>query len=94
MVYECFDKISYSIAMAKSDGPDRPFTKSRLNPILSKTGIAGTFDEFHVATASLHLINDSWILYYCGAYNNVSEYGKSRWHLGAAYLGPKPEITP
>ena len=90
MVYECFDKISYSIAMAKSQGPDRPFTKSRLNPILSKTGIAGTFDEFHVATASLHLINGSWILYYCGAYNNVSEYGKSRWHLGAAYLGPKP----
>jgi predicted GH43/DUF377 family glycosyl hydrolase len=94
MVYECFDNISYSIAMANSEGPDLPFAKSRLNPMLSKTGIAGTFDEFHVATGSLYFINGSWILYYSGAFNDVSEYGKSRWHLGAAYLGSKPEVSP
>jgi len=94
MVYECFDNESYSIALANSKGPDRPFTKSRLNPVLSKTGIAGAFDEFHVATGSLYFINGSWILYYCGAFSDASEYGKSRWHLGAAYLGLKPEVSP
>lgn len=87
LLYECFDGSSYSIAIAHSTSPSGEFFKSPANPVLAKTGVPGTFDQFHVATACLVEIDGRWIVYYSGAFDATPEYGTSHWHLGAGALG-------
>lgn len=92
LIYEGFEGWPtgpWSIGIAYSESPTGPFTKYSGNPIFSPSGIAGAFDEFHVATPSLFYHNGIWHLFFQGG-NVSASYGDSFWSMGVAYSIGEP----
>jgi len=83
----------WQIGLAYSTDPLATFTKFTGNPILSPSEKGGTFDEYHVDTASFFYKSGVWYMFFGGgdSYN----YGPSRWAMGIAYSpGGTPASTP
>lgn len=78
---------SYQIALASSNNPLGPFTKSTHNPILTRSEVVGAFDRYQVATGGIYFINNQPYLFYCGSMDDVEFYGYSHWDMGAALIG-------
>jgi predicted GH43/DUF377 family glycosyl hydrolase len=86
LIYEGFEgwpNGPWSIGIAYSDSPTGPFTKYSGNPIFSCSGVSGAFDQYQVATPSLHYHAGVWYLFYQGG--AALNYGDSTWKMGMAY---------
>ena len=75
----------FSLGVAYSSSPTSRFTKYSNNPILTKSGLSGTFDVYHVATGSFFKKDDVIYLFYCGASEVETPYTSAKWAMGLAY---------
>jgi hypothetical protein len=58
-------------------------------PFVAKSGVAGTFDQFHTATGHAMVINGYWYMIYCGAIDHDQPYTTNHWQMGVV-----PLLTP
>lgn len=91
LIYEAGNTTTdFKIFAATSGLVTGPYRNIPQNPIFEKSGEAGTFDEFHVATAALFEINGVWHLVYQGAEDHSQPYGTNHWSTGMAIYGERP----
>lgn len=83
LVYEAYDGARWACGMAYGTDPIAAFTKFAGNPIITRSGISGAFDEHQVATPFLFLHNDVWYLFFVGGDN--ASYGSAVWKISMAY---------
>jgi hypothetical protein len=96
-LYEAYNGRNWSIGMASSKDPAGTFTKSPMNPVFERSGVAGSFDEVHVATPAMYCLDGRWLLFYCGANlpsTHPSSYSYSHWDMGIADLQPSSTRRP
>ena len=77
----------YDIRLATSSSPSTTFTRSTNNPFLVKSETVGAFDEFHVATAQVIVVNGYYYIFYCGALDHDQPFATNHWQMGVASLG-------
>lgn len=85
LVYEGYSGLVWSVGAATSSNPAGPFTKFSGNPIFSKSGVYGTFDETHVATPFLFRMTNNLYLFYQGT-GNSGNYNVAYWDNGLAAI--------
>jgi hypothetical protein len=95
LIYEAVGDLigkPWSHGLAYSETPTDVFTKYSGNPFFTSSGVAGAFDQYHVATPYLFNHDSIWYLFFQGG--NVSvPYGISDWKMGMAYSS-YPESPP
>ena len=79
----------FEIWFLSSSSPSSGWTLSANTPWMTKSGVAGTFDRYHVATPHLMIINGYWYLIYCGALDHDNPYDTNHWQMGIT-----PLLTP
>lgn len=77
----------YDIRLASSSSPSTGWVRGPVAPFLPKSGVAGTFDQFHTATGHARVINGYWYIVYCGALDHDQPYGTNHWQMGIVPLG-------
>jgi hypothetical protein len=70
---------TYRIFAADSSSATGRFSPMPINPLLKESGTVGAFDRYHVATPCLVLVNNLWLLFYCGAQDHAQPYGTNHW---------------
>lgn len=76
----------YDIRMASSSSVNSGWAAGPVSPFLAKSGEAGSFDEFHTATAHARVIDGYWYLIYCGALDHDQPYYTNHWQMGIVPL--------
>jgi len=84
LIYDGYNGADWSINIAYSETPTGVFTKFAGNPVFTKSGIAGTFDEYHVATQFTFNLNGQWYMFYQGG--DTAAYISSTWKLSIVRL--------
>ena len=78
--------VDWDIRFATSTSPSSAFTADAGNPFLTKSGLAGTFDQYHVATPQVVVINGYYYLFYCGAIDHAYPVTDNHWQMGVVTL--------
>jgi|GEM_PF-699205 len=76
------DDKDWDIRIATSTDPEKGWTRSAVNPVFVKSGVAGTFDCFHVSTPWFINIKGKWWLFYSGARDHAQPYVFNHWPMG------------
>jgi hypothetical protein len=85
LIYETgSDTVPYHINGAVGPTAIGPFTQLALNPLLEKSDTPGSFDRYHVATASIFQVGGRWLMFYQGAQDHDQPYYTNSWPGGIA----------
>jgi hypothetical protein len=76
----------WDIRFATSTSPSSTFTRSPNTPFFVKSGLAGTFDQYHVATPQVVVINGYYYLFYTGAIDHAYPVTDNHWQMGVTPL--------
>jgi hypothetical protein len=85
--------VPYDLRFATSANPASGWVISPVTPFLQKSGVAGTFDRYHVATGNVALINGFYYMIYCGAIDHDQPYGTNHWQMGITPLLTSSQIS-
>ena len=87
MMYESGTNTTpWDLRFASSSSPSSGWTIDPVSPFLAKSGVAGTFDQFHVATGHVHAINGYYFMVYCGAIDHDQPYYTNHFQMGIVPL--------
>lgn len=70
---------SFRISVARATSVTGPYTSWAHNPLFTKSGVAGTFDRYHVATPFVAQLNGQWRLFYQGASDVDQPFNTNTW---------------
>ena len=76
----------FDIRWATAGSPSSMFAADPGNPFLVKSGVAGTFDRYHVATPQVLVIGGYYYLFYCGAMDHGDPVTDNHWQMGITPL--------
>lgn len=75
---------TWNIGLASATTCEGPFTNTPNSPILSPSGVAGTWDQTIIATPWLFAVNGNWYLWYCGTDDSTTDYNVDEYPLSIA----------
>lgn len=77
----------WTIRFATSSSPSSGWVRSPNTPFIAKSGISGTYDQYHVSCPHARIINGYWYVFDSGAKDHSQPYGTNHWPMGIVALG-------